>query len=90
MFKQTKIRIEKRQISIIRKDTVVRYEVCPHCNETTQMFTVGQTAIVLRISERDVFRLVETDALDFFETTGGRLFICAASVNKFVSEITPK
>jgi len=81
--------VPKRRIEIIteteRSIIVTRRPVpvmlCGACGSKTSMITPEQAAATVGVSVRTVYRWAEAERLHFFETTEGRMLICANSLS---------
>lgn len=78
--KQIKLRIETHELKIVRFGRRQKF-YCEICETKTQHLTVAQMAIVLGISEINVFQLAESRQLHWLETADGKLMICAESIH---------
>jgi excisionase family DNA binding protein len=58
--------------------------VCAEC--VGLMLTAEQIAVLLGISRRRVYQLVESGAAHFIETEAGTLFVCPNSLAKTLEE----
>ncbi len=77
--KKQKIRLEKIEKLILPN---IYQRFCSQC-QTSQIFvSTDQTTYLTDLSSRQIFRLVEVDAVHFFETEEGFLFICEDSLKK--------
>ncbi len=77
--KRLKIKLEKHEVKVIRFGRNQKL-FCQNCQTETQHLTVAQTAQVLKLSERVVFRIAESEQIHSTETADGKLMICAESV----------
>ena len=55
---------------------------CPLCQVEQVFVSTEQATFLTDLSARQIFRLVEINALHFFETAEGFLFICESSLKK--------
>jgi hypothetical protein len=76
---------QKTEIEIELNETVLysrrgeRFETfCPQCRSLVEMATPQVAAILSRSTEREIYRLVETNKLHFVETD--RVLICLKSL----------
>jgi hypothetical protein len=53
---------------------------CPECKRLVEMTSPNVAAIELQISERRIFRLIETKEIHFVETD--RILVCLESIGK--------
>ena len=80
--KRLKIRLEKHELKVLRFCRS-RKIFCQKCQIETRHLTVAQMAQVLKLSEREVFRLVESLQLHSTETADGKLLVCLNSGANF-------
>ena len=80
---RTEISFETHEVTIIRfnlNQTVVRF--CAACGANVRYLPVSRAAGVLRISERQVYRLIENGQIHSTETETGALLVCRNSLVK--------
>ena len=84
--KQEKQMNQKTEIEIEISETVAysrrseRFETfCPECKTLVEMSSPQVAAILTRITEREIYRFVETGKVHFVETD--RVLICLKSLN---------
>ena len=77
-----KITVEKHEIRFVHFGQNASL-YCQNCEMQRQHLTVAQMAIVLSISETDVFRLCENKQIHSVETVEGQILICADSILTF-------
>jgi len=58
--------------------------ICPHCKTVVEMATPQLAAILMRTSEREIFRQVETGRAHFIETN--RVLVCLNSLTNYQKE----
>jgi len=80
-----KFTAEKYELTVIRYGQTKKM-FCHFCQSERQHSTVSETAQVLNLSEREVFRLVESEQIHSVETVDGKLFICGDSVECFLKK----
>ena len=80
---------EKTEIEIELSETVAysrpgeRFEsFCPDCGATVNVATTHAAAIICHLTEREVFRLVESGDIHFTETDH-RVLVCLRSLSEF-------
>lgn len=76
MFQKQKIRMEKTERLILPN---VYQQFCNQCGMERIFVSAEQATYLTKLTSREIFRLVETDAVHFFETEEGFLFICENS-----------
>lgn len=59
---------------------------CTECGPDAVMISAIQAIDVCSVTSREIHRLVEHGQIHFMETTGGRLFVCVASLMKTTSQ----
>ncbi len=82
VVKRIKIIAEKHELKVIRFAPKVRL-FCHKCQAETQHLSVAETAKMLKMSEREVFRMVESGQVHLIETVDGKLLICGDSAARF-------
>ena len=78
--RRVKIKLEKHELKVIRFGRRRKF-FCEICQMETQHLTVSQMAIVLAISEMNIFRLAECKQIHSIETMDGKLMLCADSIH---------
>ena len=80
--------MQKTQIEIELSETIAysrrseRFETfCPNCKSLVEMATPQIAAILTQSTEREIYRLVETDKIHFIETE--RVLVCLNSLAEF-------
>lgn len=76
-FQKQKIREVKTE-QLILPNVINRF--CDQCHAEQIFVSNEQATILTRLTSRQIFRLVETNAIHFFETEEGFLFICENSL----------
>ena len=78
---------QKTEIEIELSETVAysrrseRFETfCPECKSLVEMSTPQVAAILCRLTEREIYRLIETGKIHFVETD--RVLICMKSLTE--------
>jgi hypothetical protein len=74
-----KIRLEKIE-RLILPNAFRRF--CPVCQFEKTFVSPDQATLLTRLTMREIFRLIETDAFHFFETDEGFPFICENSLKR--------
>ncbi len=77
--KKQKIRLEKIE-RLVLPNVFLRF--CPICQFEQTFVSTEQATVLTDLTMRGIFRLVEIDAIHFFETTEGFLFLCENSLKK--------
>ena len=79
--RRTEITVETHEITIIRVSSGNATEAfCVVCRAAQKHFSVRRAAAVLRLSEKELFRMVESEQLHSVENVRGELFICGSSI----------
>ncbi len=74
MKRKTEITFEVEETIILRQEAR-KFEVfCPQCQSPVEMLTTETAAAFLGLSEREIFRLIETGKIHFVEAE--RVFVC--------------
>ncbi|PYS70052.1 MAG: hypothetical protein DMF69_14875 [Acidobacteria bacterium] len=74
----TEILVETERRLVVHQPEHVEHIVCSSCNEL--MVTTEQAAIILDLSHRAIYQLVENGTAHFAETDTGVLFVCPNSL----------
>ena len=82
--KKQKFRWEKIERLILPN---VFQRFCPICQFEQTFVSTEQATFLTKLTARQIFRLVELDAIHFFETPEGFLFICENSFKKEISSL---
>ncbi|MEP6900519.1 MAG: hypothetical protein ABJA66_02145 [Actinomycetota bacterium] len=81
MKNKTEIKIELCE-TIAYSNHVERFEAyCSQCGSLAEMTTPQVAAILTKSTEREIYRLIETDKIHFVETE--RILICLRSLTEF-------
>ncbi len=80
--RRREITIETHQIVAVRgREREQRERVfCQHCAGKSEMLAIQDAARVANVSQRHLFRQVETGALHSVETPDGQLSVCLNSL----------
>lgn len=73
----SKIRIEKIERIVLSKG-LKRF--CEQCKGERLFISVEKAVFYFDLTAREIFRLVEADAVHFYESSNGALFVCARSL----------
>lgn len=76
--KKRKVRLKKTE-RLVLPNVLRRF--CPLCQFEQTFVSTEQATFLTNLTTRQIFRLVEIDAIHFFETEEGFLFICENSLN---------
>jgi hypothetical protein len=80
MRKRLEIRLERDELSVIRRPVNGALTWCGECEERVQMITPDEAVAVARRSAREIYRWVEAGRVHFLETPQGLLSICLRSL----------
>ena len=79
--KITEIAIETDKVVIIQRRGGAITKWCTKCGDAVGMVTPDEASLLLGISSRAVYQLVEADAVHYLETGQGMLLICLKSIS---------
>lgn len=82
---RTEITVEQHQLLVIHTPAVEGNIRCAVCTTQGLMASAEDTASLLSMTRREVYRAVETGDVHFIETADGLLFICIESLLSFCS-----
>ena len=74
MKRKAEITVEEQETVILRQSDGFLMDYCPRCQTTVRFLTPEILAILIKVSEREVFRLIEADRINCVETT--RIYVC--------------
>ena len=78
MAEETKIEIEVNEIVAYSRSSERFENYCPVCRSMAEMATPQVGAVLTHMTEREIYRLVESGAIHFVETD--RVLICLNSL----------
>lgn len=81
------ITFETEETVVLREGAKVSLNSCPGCGRDVLMATPQAAAFVSRVSEREIFRLIELGLLHFSEN--GCVLVCLESVKSVAKELGP-
>ncbi|MDQ3132962.1 MAG: hypothetical protein M3Q99_19705 [Acidobacteriota bacterium] len=84
MKQKTEIEIELSETVAYSRRSEKFESFCPECKSLVEMSTPQVAAILTRSTEREIYRLVETDEVHFVETD--RVLVCLKSLTETLSE----
>lgn len=82
MTQKAEITFEVEETIVLKQGGKLQRDLCPRCGITVDMLSPDVLSLVSGATEREIFRLVETDAIYFVET--GRLVACPSCFRKIV------
>ena len=85
MKRKTEITFEKEETIVLRQGEKMLAAFCPRCQTLVEMATPQICALVTGLSEREVFRLIETGKIHFLETE--RVLVCLNCLPNFNREV---
>ena len=85
MKQETEITFEIEETIVLRASSTVLTAFCPVCGEPVLMVSPQAITAISGLTEREIFRLVETNKIHFAET--GRILICLKSINELIKKI---
>lgn len=74
MTQKAKIVFEVEETVVLKQGGKIVPAYCPRCDELVDMVSPDVLALVTNVSEREIFRLLETGIIHFVET--GRIYVC--------------
>ncbi|SRR5258708_22277678 len=77
MKRQTEISFETEEVLLFKSRRIIA-GFCVQCNAPAQMLPVEAAAMLCGVTEREIFRLIETAAIHFVEAE--RVFVCRNSL----------
>ncbi|HEY0375725.1 MAG TPA: hypothetical protein VGC87_02075 [Pyrinomonadaceae bacterium] len=80
-MKRTETIIETHEVWVVRRRAGQPAVWCAECAGRPAMLTTEEAARLSGLSQRAVYRGVETGAVHFTETADGCLFVCPASLS---------
>jgi hypothetical protein len=80
--KRIEITVETERVLIVRRGQGFVRGWCEACAAQVKMASAGEAASVAGVSQRTIYRWVETEKLHFSETPEGWLLICLNSLPK--------
>jgi hypothetical protein len=84
MKQKTKVEIELNE-TVAYSSRLVRFEAyCQCCKSLVEMASPQVAAILIRLNEREIFRLIESGKVHFIETD--RVLVCLKSLSGTLPE----
>lgn len=80
--RRREILIEKEEIAILINESGRGYRKCPFCREASIMLAPSVIAEVLRISSREIYKLIEADRVHFIEDEKKSMFVCVKNFSE--------
>ena len=84
--RRTEIIVETERIIVVPQQTMPVQLWCPRCSARVEMLTPEQSAALVQVTPRVVYRWVEAQLLHFIEEPDGRVLICRNSLYGQTSE----
>ena len=81
MKQKVEIMFEVEETIILRQGEKMFTEFCPQCRAMVEMLTPQSAAALFNLTEREIFRLIESGRLHFVEAE--RIFVCRNSLTVF-------
>lgn len=75
---EAEIVFEKEETVLLRRSAATINEFCASCERCTIMATPEAVALVSGLSEREIFRMIETGEIHFYE--GPKIYVCLSSL----------
>lgn len=79
--RKLKITVEKERFLILRREQEVQ-RWCGECGAMVRMIRPAEAAAVAAVSDRTIFRQIESRRLHFSETEAGSVLICVNSIKE--------
>lgn len=79
--RRMKITVEKERLLVVGHQHEVE-SWCEECSARVRMLRPGEAAAVAAVSDRTIFRQIESHRLHFTETSQGAVLICLNSLLK--------
>ncbi len=80
------ITFEMRETVVMRYGDLILSAFCPHCQLDVAMATPLSAASLLRTGERDIFRMIESNAIHYVENE--LVLVCMRSLDAFRNEVS--
>jgi hypothetical protein len=78
--RRIEITVERQRVLLVRRRGPSTPIWCETCAERPPMLTSAEAALLLGVSELNIFRGGEARLVNFMETAGGRLHVCISSL----------
>jgi hypothetical protein len=82
--RRLQITIERERLLVLRHEQEVE-QWCEECGATVRMIRPAEAAAIAAVSDRTIFRQIESRRLHFSETQAGTVLICLNSIVKQTS-----
>ncbi|GEM_PF-3385713 len=79
MNQQAEIVFEKEETILLRQSAATMNEFCPFCDAVSVMATPEAVTLMTGVSEREIFRLIETGDIHFYD--GPKVYVCLNSLS---------
>ncbi len=79
--RRMKITVERERLLVVSRQQEVE-SWCEECSARVRMLGLGEAAAVADVSDRTIFRQIESRRLHFTETSHGAILICMNSLLK--------
>lgn len=83
MTQKLQITFEVEETIVLKQGGKLIREFCPRCETKVDLLSPDVLALVTHASEREIFRLIECDAIFFIES--GRLVACLGCYRQFMA-----
>lgn len=78
MNQRAEIVFEKEETILLRQSAATRNDFCPICQAATVMATPEALTLMFGVTEREIFRLIESGEIHFYE--GPKIYVCLNSL----------
>jgi hypothetical protein len=86
MTLKAEITLEIEETVVLKQGGNFVTEYCPRCQQTVDMVSPGVLSLIAGVSEREIFRLIESGAIHFFETS--RLVACLSCYGHLLTSVS--
>ena len=80
MKRKAEITFEEQETVILKQSDGYMVDYCPRCQATVRWLTPEILAILIKVSEREVFRLIEAGRIQCVENK--RIYVCPGCYEK--------
>jgi hypothetical protein len=84
MKQRAEITFEQEETVILRQGDSNLLDFCPRCQTTVRLLTPEVMVVLVAVSEREVFRLIESGQIHFIETK--RIYVCLGCYAKAIED----
>lgn len=88
IIRKTDILVETKRRFVISQPEFEEQFFCPHC--PGQMISAEASAVLFKLSRREIYRMIEKELVHFCETSDGLILICPDSFAEILSKSEEK